>query len=117
MKAIKRQSRKPRRRNDTDTPHLEYLTPTSVPNAASWLRYVSGIQAETFYFFRACSSRMVETMQRFATCRKFEDVVDAQATLVGDLLSDFAEEGALMASLLCDPAAPMAETSAKAETG
>lgn len=117
MKAIKRHSPKSRRHNGTDAPHHEYLTPTSVPSATSWLRYVSGIQAETFFFFRACSSRMVETMQRFATCRKFEDVVDAQATLVGDLLSDFAEEGALMASLLCEPASQAAEMSANAETG
>jgi len=117
MKAIKRHPQKSRQRNDADTPHREYSTLTPIPSASSWLRYVSGVQAETSYFFRACSSRMVETMQRFATCRKLEDVVEAQATLVGDLLSDFAEEGALMASLLCEPAAQTAEMSAKAETG
>jgi hypothetical protein len=86
------------------------------PGAASWVRYLTRVQEETFYFLHACSSRAGETMKRFASCRKFEDIVDAQAALVGDLLSDFAEEGALMASLLCEQTAQATGTGARAGT-
>lgn len=83
-----------------------------LPGAASWIRYLARVQDETFYFLHACSSRVAESMQRFAACRTFEDLVDAHATLVGDLLEDFAEEGALMASRLYEP-----RTEADAQAG
>jgi len=110
MKAKKRQSQQPRQTGKVDLPRAEPSTPTLLPAATSWIRYLARIQDETFYFLHACSSRSVETMKRLSTCRKIDDVVDAHASLAGDLLSDFAEEGALMASFFYEPAAQPAAT-------
>ena len=117
MKTKKRQSHQPRRSEKADLPIAEFALPMSLPGATSWIRYLARLQDETFYFFHALSSRMVETTQRFAACRNFEDVVDTYATLVGDLLEDFAEEGALMATLLCEPEAEVTEAGAKTGAG
>ena len=105
MKAEKRRSSPARRSKQADPPLIGFIAPLPLPGAVSWIRYLTRLQNETFYFLHALSSRLVETNRRFAACRKFEDVIDAHTTLVGDLLEDFAEEGALMATLLCEPAA------------
>lgn len=117
MKTKKRQSRQARRSEKADLPLIGSAASMPVPSATSWIRYLARLQSETFYFFHACSSRVVETTERFAACRKIDDVIDAQATLVGDLLEDFAEEGALMASLLWEPNAEAADAVAKPSAG
>ena len=105
MKAEKRRSSPARRSKQADPPLIGFIAPLPLPGAVSWIRYLTRLQNETFYFLHALSSRVVETSRRFAACRKFEDVIDAHITLVGDLLEDFAEEGALIATLLCESSA------------
>ncbi len=68
--------------------------------SASWTQYMGRVQEETLHFTGACLDRYLEAAARFARCRSFADVVDAQAKFAGDLLSDFGDEGAMLASAL-----------------
>ena len=114
MKKSRRQSRQARQGENAD---LLQAAPTFLPGTVSWIRYLARIQDETFYFLHACSNRAAETIERFASCRKYEDVADAQAAFVGNWLSDFAEEGALLMSLFCELAVRANEPGTASSTG
>lgn len=73
------------------------------PATASWAAYIGRVQEETTHFAGASLGRYLEAADRFARCRTFADVADAQARFIGDLLSDFVDEGAMMVSALCEP--------------
>ena len=83
------------------------------PASASWATYTSRLQEETIHFTGTWLGRCMEMTDRFARCRSFADVVDAQAQFIGDLLSDFIDEGAMFASALCGPALEPFAASAK----
>lgn len=83
-------------------PAADVLQRTRAP--ASWTRYMRRLQDETIHFTGAWLGRCLETAGRFSRSRTFADVIDTQARFVGDLLSDFVDEGAMIASALCETA-------------
>jgi hypothetical protein len=81
------------------------LQRTFSPAAESWTAYTGRPHSETYHFAGACLGRYLEAADRFARCRSLADVVDAQAQFIGELLSDFVDEGAVVASALYESAA------------
>lgn len=70
---------------------------------AGWTNYATRLQEETIHLAGTCLGRCIEAAARFAHCRSLADVVDAQSQLVGDLLVEFVDEGAILVSAFCEP--------------
>jgi len=71
---------------------------------AGWANCVGQLQNEALTFAQARFRREVAAMERFARCRKPEEYVDAQATFLAEMYSDYAKENLKIAGMLGDAA-------------
>ena len=76
---------------------------TWMSNAFSeWLNNSNRVQAEVIRFMGERFSKDVKMLSRFAECRKPEDFLRVQNTLLSELTTDYQQEGARMLALFGD---------------
>jgi hypothetical protein len=79
-----------------------------------WMSCIGRLQNEILSFAQARFRSDVSAMERFARCRKPEEIVEAQATFLAQIYSDYAKENLKIAGMLAETAQWTREKAAEA---